>query len=68
MQAPKREVRLQIMMSKDELELVDNWRFMNRLPTRAAAFRELLGRGMAVEHEERLPPRHFENIGARTRH
>jgi hypothetical protein len=31
------------------LEAVDNWRFERRMPTRAAAVRELLGRGLAAD-------------------
>jgi hypothetical protein len=44
-----REERLQIMLTKDELSAVDNWRFDKRMPTRAAAVRELLRRGLAAE-------------------
>lgn len=44
-----REERLQLMLSKDELDAVDNWRFDNRMPSRAAAVRELLRRGLASE-------------------
>ncbi|MEH6953097.1 hypothetical protein V4R08_17960 (plasmid) [Nitrobacter sp. NHB1] len=39
--------RLQIMLSAEELEVVDNFRFLNRMPTRAAAVRELLKMGLA---------------------
>jgi hypothetical protein len=41
--------RLQIMLAKEELEAVDNWRFGKRMPSRAAAVRELLKRGLAAE-------------------
>ena len=41
--------RLQIMLTKDELEALDNWRFQKRMPSRAAAIRELLKRGLAAE-------------------
>jgi hypothetical protein len=41
--------RLQIMLSADELRVLDDWRFTYRLPSRAAAIRELLKRGLAVE-------------------
>ena len=41
--------RLQIIRSDDELLAVDNWRFAHRLPSRAAAVRELLKRGLAAE-------------------
>jgi hypothetical protein len=41
--------RLQIMLTKEEVEALDNWRFNKRMPSRAAAVRELLKRGLAVE-------------------
>ena len=41
--------RLQIMLTKEELEAVDNWRFGKRMPSRAAAVRELLKRGLTSE-------------------
>ena len=41
--------RLQIMLSADELKVLDDFRFRNRMPSRAAAIRELLKRGLAAE-------------------
>jgi hypothetical protein len=41
--------RLQIMLTKEELEALDGWRFTKRMPSRAAAIRELLKRGLAAE-------------------
>jgi hypothetical protein len=41
--------RLQIMLTPDELRLIDNWRFAKRMPSRAAAIRELLKRGIVAE-------------------
>ena len=41
--------RLQIMLTPEELALVDDWRFKKRMPSRAAAVRELLKRGLAAE-------------------
>jgi hypothetical protein len=41
--------RLQIMLTDDELKAVDDWRFSTRMPSRAAAVRELLKRGLAAE-------------------
>jgi hypothetical protein len=41
--------RLQIMLSPDELTVVDDFRFKARMPSRAAAVRELLKRGLAAE-------------------
>ena len=43
-----REERLQIMLSPDELEAVDNYRFKQRMPSRAAAVRDLLRLGLAA--------------------
>ena len=41
--------RLQIMLDAEELTAVDDFRFKYRMPSRAAAIRELLKRGLAVE-------------------
>ena len=41
--------RLQIMLDGDELQALDDFRFANRMPSRAAAVRELLRRGLAAE-------------------
>ena len=41
--------RLQIMLSADELTVLDDFRFKKRMPSRAAAIRELLKRGLAAE-------------------
>ncbi len=41
--------RLQIMLSVEELVLVDDFRFKKRMPSRAAAVRELFKRGLAAE-------------------
>lgn len=46
---PSRDERLQIMLTQEELEALDNWRFSARMPSRAAAVRELLRRGLTVE-------------------
>lgn len=45
----ERPERLQIMLNADELQAVENWRFEKRMPSRAAAVRELLRRGLAAE-------------------
>ena len=44
-----RAERLQIMLTEDELRSLDDWRFARRMPSRAAAVRELLKRGLAAE-------------------
>lgn len=41
--------RLQIMLTKVELAAVDSWRFGRHMPSRAAAVRELLRRGLSAE-------------------
>ena len=41
--------RLQVMLDGDELQALDDFRFANRMPSRAAAVRELLRRGLAVK-------------------
>ncbi len=41
--------RLQIMLSAEEVVALDDWRFSRRMPSRAAAIRELLRRGLAAE-------------------
>ena len=43
---PKRTEKLQLMLDEQELQAIDDWRFENRMPTRAAAIRELLRRGL----------------------
>ena len=45
----ERPERLQIMLSPEELVVVDDFRFKKRMPSRAAAVRELLKRGLAAE-------------------
>jgi hypothetical protein len=40
--------RLQIMLSEDELKILDDFRFRERMPSRAAAVRELVKRGLGV--------------------
>ena len=40
--------RLQIMLTPDELVLIDDFRFKHRMPSRAAAVREILTRGLSA--------------------
>jgi hypothetical protein len=46
--ADMRGERLQIMLSPEELAVLDDFRFAHRMPTRAAAVRELLRLGLTV--------------------
>ena len=41
--------RLQVMLSPEELVALDDFRFKHRMPTRAAAIRELLKLGLSVD-------------------
>ena len=41
--------RLQIMLSPEELTVIDDFRFRHRMPTRAAAVRELMRLGLTVD-------------------
>lgn len=45
----KRVERLQIMITDVELNALEDWRFKARMPSRSAAVRELLRRGLAAE-------------------
>jgi hypothetical protein len=41
--------RLQVMLTPEELTALDDFRFKKRMPSRAAAVRELLKRGLSAE-------------------
>jgi antitoxin component HigA of HigAB toxin-antitoxin module len=58
-----RAERLQIILTAEEVAALDDWRFANRMPTRAAAIRELMKRGMAV----RIDGDGANRIGRRSR-
>jgi hypothetical protein len=49
MAGAEREIRLQIMLQPEELAAIEDWRFQRRMPSRAAAVRELLRRGLVAE-------------------
>jgi hypothetical protein len=42
----QRGERLQLMLDEGELRALDDFRYANRMPSRAAAIRELLRRGL----------------------
>ena len=48
-----RAERVQFMLTRDELEAVDNFRFSHRMPSRAAAVRELLRLALRALKEPR---------------
>ena len=45
---PKRTERLQVILTVDEGVAIDTFRFQTRMPSRAAAVRELLRRGLVA--------------------
>ena len=49
MSTDPRGERLQIMLTKEEFTALDEWRFTRHMPSRAAAVRELLRRGLLAE-------------------
>jgi hypothetical protein len=48
----KRQERLQIMLSEPELDVIDDFRFKYRLPSRASTVREILRRGLQALGQE----------------
>ncbi len=46
-----RETRLQIMLNEEELAAIDDWRFEQRMPSRAAAIRHLLNIALKVRKD-----------------
>jgi hypothetical protein len=44
----ERDERLQIMLSPEELQAVEDFRFKHRMPSRAASVRELVRLGLAA--------------------
>ena len=49
MNADPRGDRLQIMLTSEEVRMIDDWRFSHRMPSRSSAVRELLKRGLLAE-------------------
>lgn len=56
--------RLQIMLDEAELAAIETWRFTKHMPSRAAAVREIIRRGLAAEGFELANVHgHSENYG-----
>jgi metal-responsive CopG/Arc/MetJ family transcriptional regulator len=51
-----RETRLQIMLDQDELAAIDDWRFQQRMPSRASAIRELLRIALQIKRSGTADP------------
>jgi hypothetical protein len=58
-----REERLQIMLAPAELDALDTFRFEHRMPSRAAAVRELLRIGLAGGNEAKGPGARSSSYG-----
>jgi hypothetical protein len=58
-----RETRLQIMLDQAELAAIDNYRFENRMPSRAAAVRQLLRLGLEALGTELTGRRRSSHYG-----
>jgi len=59
--------RLQVMLSPDELAALDDFRFKYRMPTRAAAVRELLKLGLTVVTTDGVAGMKSSNFGVFSR-
>ena len=61
---PPRAERLQIMLAPEELEAIEDFRFSHRMPSRAAAVREVMRRGLlATDVEHSLEDRSSTEFG-----
>ncbi len=49
MASGKRTERLQLLLDEEELATLDDWRFEMRMPTRAAAVRQLIRMGLQLD-------------------
>ncbi|MCY1741170.1 hypothetical protein [Ensifer sp. SL37] len=58
-----RDKRVPIMFSSEELEMIDTWRFANRIATRSEAVRRLVTTGMVQKIKEMQ-----ESRGSRAAH
>ena len=55
--------RLQISLTDEELQALDDWRFRSRMPSLAAAIRELLKRGLHAEGFDVADGRKSQDFG-----
>ncbi|TGR84253.1 hypothetical protein EN866_33455 [Mesorhizobium sp. M2D.F.Ca.ET.223.01.1.1] len=59
-----RENRIPIMMSEDELRMIDDWRYNNRVATRSDAVRRLCRLGLVLDQNlDELTQREFQVAG-----
>ena len=50
---PRREFRILVMLSQEELEAIDSFRFEHRMANRSAAVRELIKVGLALRRRKK---------------
>ncbi|MBO9589091.1 hypothetical protein [Devosia sp.] len=50
--AEAKSTKIQLMIEPSLIDRLDNWRFANRIGSRAAAMRSLINRGLASENEK----------------
>jgi metal-responsive CopG/Arc/MetJ family transcriptional regulator len=63
-QTKKRVERVLVMLDEDELRALDSWRFERRMPSRSAAIRELLRKGLGeVDRAEAAQGLRSESFG-----
>lgn len=55
-----RDKRVPIMLTEDELKQIDEWRFLNKVGTRADAMRTLIKRG--IEPQSVAPTTSWSNV------
>jgi hypothetical protein len=67
MNSDMRGERLQVMLSPEELSAVDDFRFKYRMPTRAAAVRELLKLGLTTANPDAAVGMKSSNYGVFSR-
>lgn len=50
---PRREFRFLVLLSQEELEAIDSFRFEHRMANRSAAVRELIKLGLASQRRKK---------------
>jgi hypothetical protein len=61
----QRTIRLQVMVTSDELQAIEDRRFAIRLPPRAAAFRELMRQVISASNGEEHGSMNYVKVGQR---
>lgn len=58
--------RLQVMLDDIELKAIDAWRFKHLMPSRAAAIRDLIRRGLSTTDDPRAIVDTFDHVAGKT--